>query len=155
MNLRDILPELTRYHSQHKSIVLVTGVFDILHQEHIIFLKKARAVGDVLVVGIESDQRVSQIKGDDRPIHHQQVRLDQIRKLRIADLVFILPENFSTPNTHEQLISQIKPNILAVSSHTNHLDKKDSILRKYGGRVKIVHQHNPQISTTNLIKRAQ
>jgi rfaE bifunctional protein nucleotidyltransferase chain/domain len=136
-----------------KTIILATGVFDLLHQEHILFLRKAKAAGDFLVVGIESDVRVKQMKGPDRPVHSQQKRKQDIEELGFVDLVFILPEDFSKPEHHRQLIAEIRPAILAVSSHTAYLDKKQALLQEFGGEVKVVHEHNPEVSTTLLLKR--
>jgi cytidyltransferase-like protein len=131
--------------------VLVTGVFDILHKEHLIFLNKAKSLGDYLVVGIESNLRVAQMKGKDRPINSQDVRVLNIEKLKIADEVFILPEEFSKPEHHKELIKKIKPKILAVSSHTKHFSKKQAILHDLGGEVVVVHKHNPAVSSTHLL----
>lgn len=154
MNLTDKqLAFIDQQKQLQQKIVLVTGVFDLLHQEHQRFLKKAKAVGDFLVVGIESDVRVQQIKGKDRPIHNQEVRKANLETLGIADVVFILPEKFSHPSDHELLISQIQPDVLAVSSHSQHLEKKAVIVKKYGGEIKIVHQHNPKVSSTIIIER--
>lgn len=134
-------------------VVLVTGVFDILHQEHHNFLKKAKALGERLIVGIESDVRVRQLKGSGRPIHTQSVRAANVTALGLADEVFILPEAFSKPEHHRALLSQIKPDILAVSSHSPHVDKKQALMQEIGGTVVVAHQHNPKISTTILLQK--
>ncbi len=143
--------KVKKLHQQHKTIVLVTGVFDIFHQEHLNFLKKAKMAGDFLVVGIESDIRVRMIKGENRPINTQQDRLQTIQQLLQVDEAFILPEQFSSSQDHEALISFIKPNILAVSSHTKHQDRKRALIEKYGGTLQVVHEHNPEVSTTNIL----
>ncbi len=147
-----LLQQLQILQQQSKKITLVTGVFDLLHQEHQLFLRKAAALGDLLVIGVESDARVRQMKGADRPWHDQDQRVANLQQLGIASLVFLLPEDFSKPADHEELILAIRPAFLAVSSHTAHLLEKQEILTKYGGEVKIVHQHNPAISTTSLLK---
>ena len=152
-NLDSLLPQINQLRSKHQSIVLATGVFDLLHQEHKNFLHKAKQAGDVLIVGLESDHRVRQIKGPNRPINNQTTRHHNLLKLPQVDLAFILPEQFSKPKDHQQLISTLKPNILAVSSHSPHLDKKQQILKQYGGNVKIVHQHNPKVSTSKIINQ--
>jgi len=144
---------IEKYQQQHQKIVLVTGVFDVLHQEHLNFLKKAKAEGDVLVVGIESDVRVKQMKGEDRPLNTQDIRKYNLEQTKIPDLVLILPEDFSNRDDHEQLIKTIKPTVLAVSSHTSHLAVKQEIMSKYGGEVKVVHQFNPDVSTTQILKK--
>ena len=138
---------------KQKKRVLVTGVFDILHQEHRVFLQKAKALGDYLIVGIESDVRVKKIKGEGRPINSQDTRIKNLQNLAIADEIFILPEQFSKPEDHSALIEKIRPDFLAVSSHTKHLDKKKAILEKFDGKVVIVHDHNPHISTTKLLQK--
>ena len=134
-----------------ETIVLVTGVFDILHQEHILFLEKARELGTILVVALESDSRVRHLKGPERPHLSQKKRREQLLDLEKADIVVILPEEFSDPEHHRAVISQIQPTYLAVSSHTKHLDEKQAILSEYGGRVVVVHQQNPAVSTTRLL----
>jgi D-beta-D-heptose 7-phosphate kinase / D-beta-D-heptose 1-phosphate adenosyltransferase len=130
--------------------VLVTGVFDILHQEHVTFLQKAKQLG-YLVVAIECDERVKKIKGEGRPLNTQTVRQHNVEELGIADEVIILPEQFNNPDDHRRLLNQVKPTILAVSSHTAHLDRKQRLMQEIGGRVEVVHQHNPDISTTKII----
>lgn len=133
--------------------VLVTGVFDILHREHVIFLRKAKKLGDYLVVGVESDKRVKEIKGTNRPIHSQDERVKKIKKEKIADKVIVLPDKFSNKEDHIAFIKKIKPAILAVSSHTAHLDKKEAIMKLFGGKVVIVHNHNPEVSTTVILNK--
>lgn len=147
----ELLQLLKKARKERQTVVLATGVFDILHQEHINFLTKAKKEGDVLIVGLESDSRVKKIKGEGRPINQQNDRLKNLTSLNIADYVFILPEKFDSPTDHIALITQIKPDVLAVSSHTSHLEEKAKIVEKLGGRLKIVHQHNPGVSSTMLI----
>lgn len=142
---------LERAHAEHKVIVLVTGVFDLLHDEHMNFLRKAKAAGDILIVGLESDVRVRQMKGEGRPIYSQEQRRNHLEAMNIADDVFILPEQFSLPAHHDELIRTIRPSILAVSSHTAHQKEKAAIVEKYGGQLVVVHEHNPNISTTQLL----
>jgi len=132
-------------------VVLVTGVFDTLHQEHQKFLAKAKKAGDVLIVGIEADTRVKKTKGIDRPINNEKERLKQLQLFSEIDLVFILPEKFSTTQEHLALLKLIQPQILAVSSHTPFLDKKRKLIQLVEGELKIVHQFNPKISTSNFL----
>lgn len=138
-----------------EQVVLVTGVFDLLHAEHRNFLQKAKALGGKLLVGVESDVRVRALKGEGRPINSQAVRVANITALGIADEVFVLPEAFSKPEHHRTLLEQIRPNILAVSSHSPHLDKKQQLMESLGGQVVIVHQHNPAVSTTQILQQKE
>jgi cytidyltransferase-like protein len=150
-----VVNQVALAHAQQKVVVLATGVFDLLHQEHKNFLAKAKAAGDFLVVGIESDLRTKAMKGPDRPKDPQELRLQKIQALPYVDLAFILPDNFGTPQQNESLIAELRPTYLASSSHSPYLEKKQAIMAKYGGQVKIVHQHNPNISTTLKIAAMQ
>lgn len=143
---------LKKARSHSTKVALVTGVFDILHEEHRKFLQKAKKEGDILIVGIESDARVRKLKGEGRPINNQEARSQKLEALGIADFVFILPEEFNKPEDHIQLISEIKPDVLAVSSHSSHLEQKKKIIEQFGGQLKIVHQHNPRVSSTMILE---
>jgi len=147
----ELAAELAHAHHSGKKVVFVSGVFDLLHQEHLLFLVKAKAAGDVLYVAIESDVRVRQLKGPGRPINTQSVRKKNLEQLGLVTSVFILPDDFSQPAQHRQLIAEIRPDLLAVSSHTAHIDRKKMIVEEYGGKLLIVHQHNSEISTSKLL----
>jgi len=134
------------------TIVLVTGIFDVLHQEHKKFLKAAKQQGDILMVGLESDTRTRQLKGLGRPLKPINLRLQNLAKWGIADYIFPLPQKFHQPKHHENLIKKIKPDILAISSHTPNQLQKKKIIEKYDGQLKVVYSHNPKISTSKMIK---
>lgn len=136
-----------------KKVVLVTGVFDLLHAEHQRFLSAAAEIGDFLIVGLESDVRVRALKGAGRPLQDQATRLLQVQKLPEVGWALILPENFSDPAQREQLIAEVRPDYLAVSAHTDHQTEKARVLAKYGGELKVVLAHNPAISTSLLEKQ--
>lgn len=146
----DLTEALRAARSRGEVIVLATGVFDVVHAEHIAFLQKAKALG-WLIVGVESDARVAEMKGPTRPVNPAARRVTTLEALQIADAIFVLPDHFNTPAAHEALIAEVRPQYLAVSAHTAHLDKKQAILAKYGGEVKVVHEHNPSVSTTILL----
>lgn len=142
-------------HDQQKTLVLVTGVFDVLHRGHRHFLERAKAAGDVLIVGLESDVRVRQLKGEGRPVDNQEVRRQKVEKARGVDGVFILPEVFDQPEHHLELLKLLRPDILAVSAHTPHLEKKQKLMEVIDGRVEVVMAQDDGISTTKLIEAAQ
>ena len=133
-------------------VILATGCFDILHSEHLKFLRAAKKQGDILLVGLETDTRVRQLKGPGRPVNPLLLRLKNLQQLGIADQVFALPKQFNDLNHFTALINQIKPDILAVSSSTPNLPIKRQIMKRFGGRVIIVLPHNPRISTTKMLK---
>jgi len=135
--------------------ILVTGVFDVLHEEHTRFLKKAKKLGNELLIGVESDKRVREMKGKTRPINKEENRVTQLKKLGLADSIFILPEKFDKPLDHLLFLIKYKPKYLAVSSHTAYLEQKRKLMSFIGGEVKVVHRQNKKISTTKIIKSWQ
>ncbi|NMC35507.1 adenylyltransferase/cytidyltransferase family protein [Candidatus Beckwithbacteria bacterium] len=142
-------------HKNKKRIVLATGVYDLLHPGHQLFLQKAKRLGDILFVGLESDARVKQLKGPGRPVEDLQTRLQKVTKHTVADYVFSLPTTFDKPRVREALITTIKPNFLAVSDHTPFQKQKQVILKKYGGTMQIVAKQIPGFSTTAQISSKQ
>lgn len=139
--------------SKNNSLVLVTGVFDILHIEHLRFLIAAKKLGHQLIVGIETDERVKKIKGANRPINSQQIRLEQLSALKPVDKVILLPSSFDTYQLWYAFMSKLSPDFYAVSSHTKHLDIKQQICDQLGIKLVIVSQHNPNISTSGLLDK--
>lgn len=135
-----------------KTKVLVTGCFDVLHSQHRKLLKAAKKQGDILLVGLESDARVRKLKGSHRPLNPLKLRLKNLQALNIADFCFPLPKKFSKNHHHQALIKKLRPDILAISSHTPNQKAKRTIIEKYGGKIKVVLKHNPKLSTTKLIK---
>jgi len=96
----------------HKTkVVLVGGCFDILHYGHIYFLKRAKKLGDMLVVALESDENTRKLKGLKRPIHSQSQRAEMLKSLKFVDKVICLPP---VPD-YRQLIIKVKPQIIAVT----------------------------------------
>lgn len=139
-------------HDQNKTLVLATGVFDLLHRGHRHFLARAKAAGDVLVVGLESDVRVRQLKGEGRPVDNQAVRKQKVEKVADVNGVFILPETFDQPEHHLELLKILRPDILAASAHTPHLEKKEQLMSLIDGRVEVVMEQDRHISTTRLVE---
>lgn len=133
--------------------VLVTGVFDILHQEHKKLLKKAKKQGDYLVVALETDERVKKIKGSSRPVNSLKTRIQNLKDLNIANKVTPLPKKFNTNKERLSWLKKIKPDVLAVSESTPNIKVKRQLMNKIGGKVKVVLPHNPNISTTKIIKQ--
>ena len=136
-----------------KKIVLVTGVFDVLHQEHRRFLQKARALGGHLVVALESDIRVTELKGEGRPINNESKRQANLAAWQLADEILILPTDFGNQTVRHDWLRNLKPQILAVSSHSPFLAVKRKMMKEIGGELAIVHQFNPQLSSSRLINK--
>jgi D-beta-D-heptose 7-phosphate kinase/D-beta-D-heptose 1-phosphate adenosyltransferase len=155
MDLPEELVSILQIRKRSRSqLTLVTGVFDVLHREHRQFLRAAKKLGKILVIGLESDQRVREMKGEGRPIHIDSERKANLQAWGLADVIFTLPSDFGQATVRQEILQAIKPDFLAVSSHTPFLAIKKSELEAIGGQVKIVHQFNPQISSTKLIRKA-
>ncbi len=154
-----IAPICRQLHAKGKTVVLATGFFDLLHAEHRSFLQKAKAAGDILIVAVESDERARLAKGEGRPVETQAIRCAHVAQchsgtvpLPIADYVIALPPDFNNFASYDSLISAIRPQLYAISSHTTHLKSKTFLVEKYGGKLQIVHDHNPAISTTKILE---
>lgn len=98
--------------------IFVNGTFDLIHHAHIELLNYAKSLGDHLVVGIDSDERVKQLKGSSRPIHSQEERKFLLENLKSVDQVFI----FNTEEELTQLVKSIEPDIMVVGS--DYLNRK-------------------------------
>jgi len=106
-----------------RKVVLVGGVFDILHYGHIHFLKKAKDLGDYLVVALESDINVKRLKGEKRPIHGQNQRREMLESLHFVDRVIILKDEMKDED-YEKLVKIINPQIIAVTTGDPIVGKK-------------------------------
>jgi len=128
--------------------VFANGCFDLLHYGHIILLKGAAVLGEELIVGLNSDKSIRELKGDNRPVFPQEQRLEMLQAIRYVDDV--LP--FDTERDLELLIRFVKPDIMVKGPDWD--GKKltgQDVLESYGGRVEIVPVKVD--STTSIIER--
>jgi rfaE bifunctional protein nucleotidyltransferase chain/domain len=132
--------------AEGKKVVFTNGVFDLIHAGHIDYLSKAKSLGNVLIVGLNSDNSVKQIKGNKRPILKQEERAFILSNLKPVDYVVLFNEE-----TPEKLISELIPDVLVKGADWS-LDEivgKD-IVEKNGGVVKNIKFVNDQ-STSKII----
>jgi len=134
-------------------IVFVTGIFDLLHIEHLNFLLAAKKLGGRLVVGIESDIRTKLLKGPSRPIMTQIERKQMLEALDCVDEVMILPDKFNSDLEYEKILLSVGADIYAVSENSPFMENKKRICRKVGVKIRIVNKYNPEYSTTKLINK--
>ncbi len=115
-------------------VVFANGCFDLLHVGHVRYLEGARKLGDLLVVGINSDEQVRALKGEGRPFLPERERAEIIASMRAVDFVTIFPE----PNV-ETLLRLLRPDIHAKGTdYTVETVPERDVVRSYGGRVAIV-----------------
>lgn len=137
-----------------RKLVLVGGVFDILHAGHLEFLKKAKAAGDILVVILESDERTQRLKGEGRPINNQIVRAQALSNLPVVDSVILLPD-FKNDLNYQELVKKIEPDIIAVTKGDPIFDLKKRYAAEAGGEIVKVIERMGEFSTTKLVKNRE
>ena len=148
ISMRSLAGELVRLRKGGKRIVFTNGCFDVLHAGHVRYLKKARSLGDLLIVGLNSDASVRKIKGRGRPVLPQAERAEILSALEAVDYVVLFKED-----TPEKLICKIIPDVLAKGADW----KEDEIVgaetvKKSGGRVARIRLVKGK-STTNIIEK--
>jgi D-glycero-beta-D-manno-heptose 1-phosphate adenylyltransferase len=152
MNKPISLPELAiqreQWRAANKTVVLTNGVFDLLHYGHLQYLQAARALGDVLVVGLNSDASTRRYKGPLRPLVPEQERAALLLALEPVDEVVLFDEP-----TAEQLVATLQPEIYCkggdYGAGAKHLPEA-AVVEAYGGRVEFI-SYLPGRSTSELI----
>lgn len=136
-----------------KNVVWTNGCFDLLHVGHIRSLQAARALGDLLVVGLNSDDSIRQLKGDDRPIMPVSERAEILSALQCVDYIIVFDEL-----TPEAPIARLKPDIYCKGADyappTGKPIPEATIVEAYGGRIAFVPLV-PSTSTSDLIRRSR
>lgn len=126
-------------------VVLANGCFDVLHVGHVRYLAGARELGDVLVVGVNSDEQVARLKGPGRPILPATERAELVAALESVTYVTV----FNEP-TVEELLLALKPDVHAKGTdYTEDTVPERDVVRSYGGRVAIVG--DPKDHSTSAI----
>lgn len=117
-----------------RTVVFTNGCFDILHVGHVRYLKEARALGDVLVLGVNSDDSVRRLKGPERPINSEDDRAEVLAALECVDYVTIFAED-----TPVELIAAIRPDIDVKGGDYVIEDMPEAkVMHSIGGRVEII-----------------
>jgi rfaE bifunctional protein nucleotidyltransferase chain/domain len=146
--LDQLIPIIKSLKVQQKTIVFTNGCFDILHAGHVTYLQQAKAQGDILVVGLNSDKSVAAIKGPKRPIVEENHRAFVLAGLACVDFITI----FEAPDPLN-VIQQVIPDILVKGADWAENDIiGGDIVKLSGGKVIRIHLV-PEISTTEIINR--
>lgn len=147
-NLDELAPLIARAKAHGKKIVFTNGCFDILHRGHLHMLREAKALGDLLIVAVNSDRSVKQIKGPTRPVISEAGRAELIAALEMVDYVILFDE--ADPY---RLIAAIEPDILAKGGdYGRDTVVGADIVERNGGRVALIH-FLKGFSTTEIIER--
>lgn len=144
----DLILALKPLRERKRRIVFTNGCFDILHVGHVRYLRDARAEGDLLVVGLNSDASVRDLKGADRPVQTESDRAEILAALECVDFVVIFNED-----TPEKLIHQVRPDVLVKGGdYKIETIVGASFVLSYGGAVKAL-RFVPGSSTSAIIDR--
>jgi len=147
MTLSDQLKE------KGKTIVFTAGSWDLLHVGQCRYLEEAKQCGDILVVGVSSNEAIRKVKGVNKPILDEKIRAEMLTYLRPVDFVTILPEPSCAPS-----LGLLKPDVYITVKEDwtdNYKESKEyKTVSKYGGEVKVVDRQSTAISTTKIIQRA-
>lgn len=131
-----------------KKTVFTNGCFDILHRGHIEYLTAAKSLGDVLVVGLNSDSSVKKLKGETRPLNTESDRAYVLDALKAVDVVVIFEED-----TAEKIIDFIKPDVYAKGGdYTLETLPEAKIVKSYGGKTELLN-FVEGYSTTGIIEK--
>lgn len=149
ISLECLLSELAAARAAGRLIVFTNGCFDVLHRGHVEYLAEARALGDLLVVGLNGDGSVRRLKGDGRPVNPLEDRAVVLAGLRSVDYVVAFDSD-----TPAELIQRVSPRILVKGGDYRPEDVVGGDwVRQHGGQV-IIAKHLAGRSTTALLARS-
>jgi rfaE bifunctional protein nucleotidyltransferase chain/domain len=147
LSRKDLSAEIERLRQAGKQIVTTNGCFDLVHVGHVRFLKAAKKLGDVLAVGLNSDDSVKRLKGSQRPINNQDDRAEVLASLGCVDFVSIFDED-----TPVEFIKAVRPNAHAKGADYKPSDLAETpVVESLGGEVHII-ELVPGRSTTAIVK---
>ena len=148
LSREELIQRITSERRNGQVVVFANGCFDVLHAGHVRYLAGARALGDLLVVAINSDSQVTRLKGAGRPVVPEMERAEIVANLEAVDYVTIFPE----PTVTELLLA-IRPDIHAKGTdYTEDSVPERDVVRSFGGRIAIVGDPKDH-STSELLKR--
>lgn len=139
-----------KFKKQGKTVVLAGGCFDLLHPGHVIFLEKAKKAGDVLIVLLESDEKIKAIKGMKRPVLTQAERARALSVLVPVDYIIKLPY-LKDDSEYDELVAKIMPDIIATTSNNENVHHFRRTAKLTGAKLKFVTKLIGGHSTSFLI----
>jgi D-beta-D-heptose 7-phosphate kinase/D-beta-D-heptose 1-phosphate adenosyltransferase len=139
-----LLSQRRRWKAGGKKVVFTNGCFDLLHPGHVRLLKKSKSYGDVLVVGLNSDRSVRELKGPSRPVQDEAARAEILSALEAVDAVVVFDED-----TPSELLAGLKPDVLVKGAD---YAANQIVGREHAGRV-VRFPIVPGRSTTKMIEK--
>ena len=149
-DLKDLMHLLSVYRFQEKKIVFTDGCFDLIHRGHLKFLADASDMGDIFIVGLNSDLSIGKIKGNGRPVQDQGTRSILLSSFRFVDHVVLFDDEDSN-----KIIKTIQPDILVKGEDFSvEEDPGADFVKQNGGKV-VVLKHLKGYSTVELINKVK
>jgi rfaE bifunctional protein nucleotidyltransferase chain/domain len=149
----DLLVLHEQLKAKGKKVVFTAGSWDLIHAGQCRYLARAKEHGDVLVVGVSSNDAIRKVKGPNKPILDEKIRAEMLTYLRSVDFVTVLPEPSCTPT-----LGLLQPDIyITVKEDWTEAYKESKeykTVTKYGGEVVVVDRQSTAISTTKIVQRA-
>lgn len=149
----DLLALGEQIHAKGKKIVFTAGSWDLIHAGQCRYIEKAKAEGDVLVVGVSSNAAIKSVKGPNKPILDEKIRAEMLTYLRAVDFVTILPEPSCAPS-----LGLLRPDIFITVNEDwtdNYKQSREyKTVTSYGGEVQVVDRQSTALSTTKIVQRA-
>ena len=147
-NLDELVTIAAQTRQKGKSVVFTNGCFDILHRGHVHVLRQAKATGDVLIVALNSDRSVRQLKGEKRPVLSETDRIELIGAMEMVDYLIVFDDL-----EPYKLIAAIKPDVLAKGGDWSAQTMVGAdVVQRAGGRV-VVIPYLKGFSTSEIIER--
>lgn len=149
----DLMTLHEKLKEKEKRIVFTAGSWDLLHVGQCRYLEEAKAKGDILVVGVSSNEAIRRVKGPNKPILDEKIRAEMLTYLRSVDFVTLLPEPSCAPT-----LGLLQPDVFITVREDWAANYKESreykTVTKYGGTVEVVDRQSTALSTTKIVQRA-
>jgi D-beta-D-heptose 7-phosphate kinase/D-beta-D-heptose 1-phosphate adenosyltransferase len=144
VSLDELLVILDDLRKKNKKIVFTNGCFDIIHRGHVTYLREAKKLGDVLIIGLNSDESVKRLKGNARPINSVEDRANVLSALEVVDYVVVFEED-----TPYELLSKVRPDILVKGGDY----KEEEVVGREFAHQTVILPFVAGYSTTNIIQK--
>lgn len=148
LNKRELIKTVASLRRQGKTIVTTNGSFDILHAGHLYLLEKAKRLGDVLIVGLNSDFSIKKYKSKDRPIIAQKFRAALLCAIEYVDYIYIFNETNPI-----KFLEIVRPDVHVNSAEYGKDCIEAPIVKKNGGELVMIRRNKDLLSTTVIIKK--
>jgi rfaE bifunctional protein nucleotidyltransferase chain/domain len=128
-------------------VVLTSGSFDLIHLGHVKYLARAKELGDVLVVGVDSDAKIRRRKGEDRPLVPEDERLEMLAHQRPVDLIYLKADE-----PRWALIKAVEPEVLVLSEDHSYSEQDQQGLLEHVGRIEVI-ERQASVTTSERIRQ--